>query len=267
MAAGQTEVNGAQIERLTKRGAEVVKIDDTTPFVVISDDDKIEYVKQDLANPKRKTGRRVVYDVESFLAEVTIHKTLAMTILANVDDRKVVAIYNDHKAKLAGHQDHKTELDCALTDEWSIWMDKNKEMMTQAEFVDFIEENLAEIINPDHSTMLEIASSLEVKKKVNFGSSIKTQNGSVQFRYDEEVSGTTKAGTLEVPEFFELGIAPFEGAEKFKLVARLRYRLRGGDLSIGYMINRPDDVVKAAFKDVTAAIEKGAKLKPLMAQL
>src|SRR4051812_33205317 len=51
-----------------------------------------------------------------------------------------------------------------------------------------------------------------------------------------------------------LAIAPFDGCDPYKVTARLRIRLRGGDLKISYLLNRPADIELAAFRDVVTAV-------------
>jgi hypothetical protein len=44
----------------------------------------------------------------------------------------------------------------------------------------------------------------------------------------------------------ELGLAPFVGEDAYRISARLRYRIRGGDLLLGYRLDRPADVLRDA---------------------
>lgn len=60
---------------------------------------------------------------------------------------------------------------------------------------------------------------------------------------------------------FVVGVAPFEGSAGYKIRARLRYRLAEGTLFIGYVLDRPDKVVRAAFDDVLAEVEQTTGLK------
>jgi hypothetical protein len=49
-------------------------------------------------------------------------------------------------------------------------------------------------------------------------------------------------------------VQPFEGASAFRMTARLRYRISAGGLRIGYKLDRPEDVLREAFDDVTQVV-------------
>jgi len=88
---------------------------------------------------------------------------------------------------------------------------------------------------------------------------VRLENGQRRFRYDETVRGTTRAGDIEVPSAFAIGIPVFIDGKKFHVDARFRYRMVEGDLGIGYELIRPLDVFRAAVKQVTAEIQGGLK--------
>lgn len=83
--------------------------------------------------------------------------------------------------------------------------------MQQAEFAEFIERNLPDIVEPVGADMLEISRSLQAKKKVSFASGIRLANGQTELTYEEDIQGTAAKGKLQIPEIFKIGIKVIEG--------------------------------------------------------
>ena len=104
--------------------------------------------------------------------------------------------------------------------------------------------------------MLEISRSLEAKKKVNFASGLRLSNGQHQITYEETIEGTAAKGRLMVPETFALGIAVFEGGDRYRVEARLRYRIAdGGKMTMWFDLLRPHKVLEDALSFVLRSIE------------
>lgn len=87
--------------------------------------------------------------------------------------------------------------------------------MNQADFARFIEDNAPDIASPPAADMIEISRSLEAKKKVNFASAIRLDNGKTEFTYEEDIEGTAAKGRLQVPQVFTIGIPVPEGGPKW----------------------------------------------------
>ena len=128
--------------------------------------------------------------------------------------------------------------------------------MKQADFAKFIEDNLPDIAEPNGSDLLIISRSLEAKKKVDFESAVRLDNGETQFTYNEEIKGTAGKGTLEIPEIFVLGIPVFHGGDAYKLEARLRYRINDGQLLMWFDLLRPERLLEDAFNQVIARVKE-----------
>jgi uncharacterized protein YfdQ (DUF2303 family) len=129
--------------------------------------------------------------------------------------------------------------------------------MGQEDFAEHVEDGLDEIVDPDGAYMLELAQTFHAHTNVEFGQAVVLASGERQFTYVENTSAQAgKRGELTIPKELKLGIAPFEGTQPYKVIARLRYRLQGGTLKLGYKLVRPLDVQRAAFNDTVAWIEE-----------
>lgn len=232
-------------------------------FVVLPAGAKLQSVENMQKTPARARGTVNLRDMASFIAYVrercpdvtSESSTLRMygTITPKPGFR---AVFNDHGAALPGWRDDLAVFDCPLSEEWTRWTAKNGTKMDQETFATWIEDNLPDIAEPAAADMLEIARSLEAKKKVNFASGLRLSNGQTQFTYEETIEGTASKGRITVPEVFALGLPVFENGDRYRVEARLRYRIAdGGKLTMWYDLLRPHKILEDAMRFQWKAIE------------
>ncbi|GGU13012.1 DUF2303 family protein [Streptomyces violascens] len=206
--------------------------------------------------PSRKQGTTLVRDAVSFHAYYDKHHDENTEVFADAERLTVTAILDAHTADTARWSGHRLALSLRQTDAWKQWLAYDGKLMAQEPFAEFLEDHLPELIEPTAADMLEIAQSIQGATKAEFQAGTRLATGQRQLSYVETT--TAKAGSkgqLTIPETFTIGLVPFEGSEGYKLTARLRYRIeRGGELRIGYKLERPGDIQRTAFADVVKAI-------------
>lgn len=236
---------------------------DGSPFVMTPADFNIHDLEYMMEMPLRKRGRVTMLDAVSFITYFNRHKNDgSSSIYATVEPPKFIGILDDDSAgNDAGWRDHQVTYACPLSKEWQTWKNVAGKTMTQIQFSEFIETNLAdihsepELNDPTAADMLEVANNFRAQKKVNFASGQLLSNGQVDFKYQEEVEGTAGAnGTIKVPERFFIAIPVFEGGSPYRLEAKLRWRLEGGKLSMWYDLVRDHKTLEAAFLDIWTEI-------------
>jgi len=214
----------------------------------------------------RKKGSRTLRDAESFVAYVTRHGGTDTEVWADVKERAVLAVINGDAPTRdgnPGHADHRATLKLRTTTAWDAWLKLDGRLVGQEEFAEHIETRQAEVIDPAGGTLLEIASTFKATKSVEFESAKRLSDGQTVLEYRETVASSAgKKGDLAVPETFTLALAPFEGSAPYQITARLRTRVDGGHLYIGYILDRPDEVLEAAFADVLRQITTGLADEP-----
>lgn len=214
--------------------------------------------------PNRKHGTTTVRDADSFRKYYEKHADADTEVYANAERLTVTAVLDAHQAAAARWEGHRLTLGLAKTDAWRQWMELDGKLMGQEQFAEFLEDHLPELVEPDAATMLEIAQSIQAATKVDFQSGTRLATGERQFKYVETVNAKAgQRGELTIPETFVIGLVPFEGSEGYKLTARLRYRIADTQLRIGYKLERPADVLKAAFGDVVDEIGEAIE-QPVM---
>ncbi|WP_416975620.1 DUF2303 family protein [Streptomyces sp. 4F14] len=206
--------------------------------------------------PPRKKGTTTVRDARSWSTYFTKHSSQDSEVYADSERLTVTAVLNAHGTDDPSWGDHRLVLALRATDAWKQWMQTDGQLLDQETFAEFLEGHLPELLKPSSADMLEIAQSLQATSKVDFQSGVRLSSGQRQLQYVETT--TTKAGQkgqLTVPDTFVVGLVPFEGSEGYQLTARLRYRITERGLRMGYKLERPADVLRAAFGDVVDAID------------
>lgn len=264
MSEIETNENQAVID-VAKQAVSPTRIDDADATLLVFPPDKngnVRTVDVEAAlathrdAPVRAKGTVQLGTVDSLINYTLQHKTDGTDVWVHPTEGKVVAVLNNH-APAPGWGDHRAVLNLVVTDEWKFWMGLNGKMVDQQQFANHIEEGQKEIVDPPAATMLEIAQTLHAQVGADFTSAIRLTDGNVQVKYVEETKATAgKAGDLKIPATFQVGIAPFQGEDPFRITARLRYRVNGGDLKIGYILDRPQDVVKACLDAIAEKLSE-----------
>lgn len=208
--------------------------------------------------PSRKAGTTIVRDSAAFLAYYGKHHDGSSEVYSDVEGLSVTAVLDANTATSARWGDHRVTLGLRTTKPWQEWTGSSGELMSQDSFAEFLEAHLPDLVDPDAATMLEIAQSIKASTKGQFESGSRLQSGARRLVFTEET--TAKAGSrgeLDIPEVFKIAVIPFEGAVRYSVNARLKYRINRGELTMGYLLEQPEDRLASAFGEVVALIAEG----------
>ena len=168
-----------------------------------------------------------------------------------------------------GWASHRVVLKPEKTDDWVQWVDNSGRLMTQEAFAEWIEDHLLQIVEPAGGTMLEIAQSLQGKTGAEWKQSHRLSDGQIGMQYVETATARAgQKGELVIPAEFHLALSPFKGCDPYKIRARFRYRLApGGEISLGYKLDRATDVEDAAWRDILDQLREGLEQQDVTAQI
>lgn len=214
--------------------------------------------------PRRKTGKVELTTPASLTQYVNAHKVDGSTIYADWRARRAVAVLNDHTDALlaneespAGWGDHRAVLTLMATPEWTAWTALDGKWLSQEDFAEHILATAGDVVAPSAADLLEMAETFVATKSVNFKSGSRLRDGQRQLTYVEVIDAQAgPAGNVVIPESILLRLAPFDGAEAVEMGARIRYRINDGALRLGYVLDRPDLVLREAFAGVVAGVEE-----------
>ena len=209
--------------------------------------------------PRRVRGHVTAQTVDDFVRYVQRHDDPARTtVWVDYETHLVVGVLDDHAVgdlREPEWGEHRALLQLRTTDEWKHWTSQDGKLLDQEAFAEHIEDGLPEIVSPDGATMLEVAQSIQGATKAEFKGAHRLDNGAVSFSWVEETTANAgQRGDLEIPERFELAIAPFLGEDPYRVKARLRYRIRAGSVQLGYRLERPGDVLRDAIDQIASRL-------------
>lgn len=203
-------------------------------------------IETTLEAPKRARGVVEVFDAASFSALLDANQDAgSITVYVNRDAASpaIVAVMNGNGSGGPGWGDFRVQIAFRATPQWKKWKAIDGQMMLQAAFAEFIEDNLEDVADPAGATMLEIATYLQTTRTTNFKSGVRLSSGAVQFRHEQSDDAKVGAGLIEVPETITLALAPVFGLPPYRIPARFRYRLTEGRLTLGVKMQRIDDLM------------------------
>lgn len=263
----ETASEAATIAALAVTGIEPRELDAGTIYAVADGRDGVKVIDtDDFADaPRHAKANRTITDAASFVAYVNRHRTPGTEVYAHTSASSVIAVIDSHEGSdaPAGWEKHKLTLALEKTKAWEAWMasdlgQNSRSWFTQQEFAEFIEDRALDVIEPDHATLIEIATTFEAKSKADFGSAVRLDSGAIQFEYTETVAAKAgQKGTIEVPKRIQLALRPYIGGPIYYLWAQFRYRTGANGLALGYAIERPENILDAAFADIVTEIREG----------
>ena len=205
-----------------------------------------------------------MHDAESFCAYVKRFKSQHTQIFADVNAPVLRAIIDYHNPNGdAGLADHQCIFAVAHSEEWKRWREIDGKVLSQAEFADFVEENYADIHEPEPAKFLEIVTNVQNRRKISFSSGIRLSDGTHQISFTEE-DDTKAKGYIAVPSEFTLALPIFNGGARYKVRALLRYRIKDGRILFVVKLHRKVLEERAAFADICEAVENSTLIKPYM---
>ncbi len=246
---------------IAAQGAE--HVDGTTHLVVPADYKHIDLtasIEKAQFEPNRKTGTTVLTDLPSFMQYVAAQKFDACGyVFADPETRTLTAVFNDHgDVGSPGWRDFRAVYKAELSRELDGWVRNNKQPKEQEEFAVFLEDNIADVVEPSGEVLLAIALTLQAKTEVNFSSSRRLDNGQVQLTYNETIDARAGTGAIDIPREFSIGLRLFKNGEGYKLRARLKYRLGGGKVKFWYELDRVENAIEDAFSAYVEKAREGA---------
>lgn len=264
-----------EIADLARRNAEQtvepysISTDDRSLVVTrVRTDERVEThnLEKYLDEPNTARGAAVVHTPADFIALTNRLSNIDhTTVWANVDAGTVTAVINDHAHwDEPGWRDHTAKLALQEDEDWKRWTLRDNQLSSQADFSQFVEDVYHTVIDPDAATMLEVSRTMRANSSVKFSQSVRLDNGDIGLRYEESTEGKAgERGELEVPERVTVRLSPWRGVEPRQMEARLRWRIEGGQLRIGYRIVRPDVFRDEVFDGLVEQISAGIDPIPL----
>lgn len=211
-------------------------------------------------NPRQLTAAVALTHVDSLLAYWDKHEDESSEVYADRDKRTITAVLDAHHSasiaddERARWQSHRATLALTLSEAMTAWVRLSGHLTTQVEFAEFCEDWMSVIVEPEAADLVEMAQHFQAHTSASFKSGYKLVNGQRVLEYTEQVDASTavRGDTIAVPDRIVLALPVWRGANnRVEMTARVRYRTNhngAGKLGIGYKLDRPTDVIDAAFE-------------------
>jgi len=217
--------------------------------------------------PQRVRGTVTLTDTVSWLAYFAKHGSLNSEVYGDVRASTVTAVINAPTDSLTpGWGDHRAILTLEHSDAWRAWTNGNGSLFSQETFAEHLEARTPDLIEPTAADMLELAQSFQATTGVTFESGTRLASGQRRLQYLETIEGRAgQRGQLDVPTQIAIRVQVWRGIDiAVPMTARFRYRIAPGGLALGYVLDRVDDVLDAAWQDLLGDLT-GALPVPVLA--
>jgi len=236
----------------------VIKTEDGREFAFVPSSMALENIT-DPERLDRFARSTVLIDEKQSLIDYLKRFAQSGTVLmADFDTFSITAFIDYHGGSTdmkepgpVGADRHRARLSLRPSEEWRRWDKFEGELHPQAEFAAFLEENAADILDPEAATMIEISRDLEATQGASFKSSTRLENGDRKFVYETEMH---VKGDLHVPQRFKLSIPLFQGEGPVELDAALRFRVTPDGLLLGFEWRRVEYQRLSHFRLIAAEI-------------
>lgn len=219
------------------------------------------YTLKDITDPHRlpphAAARIVVDDRDSLQNYVNRFSTRDTVILADYDAGTITAQLDWHPPSdqdtpsNGGSLKHSAQLVLRPSEEFKRWNAfATGGLKSQADFALFLEENAADIWQPEPTEMLELARDLEAASGQTFKTRTRLENGDSALVFESETKVTSR---VQPPREFTVHIPLYQGEEPEALQALFRWRASSGVIQMGFIWHRVEYMRQARFNQIAFA--------------
>lgn len=200
-----SQIEGSAVNDIRNLAAAALKTNTDIPSVVVPRDFSVESLEEFQAAPARIRQVTSLISPGSLIAYIQRFRDPRSVVFADKTRARIVAVLDFHKSPdQANWGDHKAIYDCPLSDEWKAWVTYDGKKLNQIDFAEFLENNINNVApvsdnyaGPSGTELLEMVLQFQETRKVEFKSVKRLQDGTCQFSYSDDKSGS---GNTKIPE-------------------------------------------------------------------
>ncbi len=178
----------------------------------------------------------------------------------------VTAIFDYHdEPDVVGRLAHRATYAMPWSPQWKRWSFlANGDGIKQAQFLEFLQENGDDVVEPNVGELMAVIGNLSSRKKVEFKSGFRLSDGSMELSYVEETESAGASNKSAImPESIEIGIPIFVDGVSYAVKVWLRYRIIEGKLLFGIVLHRAEFMIADATEAAVKEIETATKMTAL----
>lgn len=233
------------------------------PATIVPNGYHIQELDNLLPEPVRTCKAIQFSRVESFVRYIRKNDVGTSQLFLKEGEHRFTVCFDAATSVSPSRETHTAGLSLKMTESFRKWSGVNGKWQKQSEFAHFIEMAEGDVMDPTSAEMLEIAKTLEVTKNSAFKSSVRLDNGDMEFRWAEATDNARagKGGNLVIPTEIKLGITPFKGVDPFIIRAKLRYRAKEDGLYFCVEMMQLEDLLEKSLSEICQQIEVETNLK------
>jgi hypothetical protein len=279
----------------------------TIPIMAVPDGTELLSVKKFIddyaVKPDRRVGTDKVQDLDSLVAWINRHKDAGSVVFCDTtrEAPKLLSIIDYHHqvpttddGKLLDSGDATARFgrfralyEFPLSEHWKAWRKVDGVAMDQADFAEFLEERVLDLIAPDIGTdgegsevkklpprvqqlldalggrcalpqdVITLSKGLEITATSRAVTRVDVQTGEGALVFEQDHVGADKQ-KVSVPKLFLIGIPLFDKSSfHYRIPVRIRYRLHGG-IKWTFTMFGADEVIDAAIREAAEHVRDGA---------
>ena len=204
------------------------------------------------------------FDEPASFCEFATSMKLAETgrLYGNVTDQSIWGIFSDVNVGASSWEKQKAALALKPSPEWGKWQDIQRKPLSQVDFVEFLEEMIHTIVEPDGTTITAAYKTFQAMQNVRVKQVIR-DGGDLQVAVEEEVRGTVREDFASIPSKLLLSLRPFTMGKRYAVEGIINYRLREGAVTFHIKLLQLDEIVETAFMEVVEAVQLSLGMKVL----
>jgi hypothetical protein len=236
-------------------------MDDGRSYVLIPDGYNLKDTTDPQKLPARIAAAVTVDDHQSLTDYTNRFKDPRTIIIGDYDAGTITAHLDYHSANDAKLSAQAATHTCTLrlrlrdSEEYTRWNIMQGDMHSQEAFALFIEENVTDVADPDHSVLIEICRDLEATTNAKFKSGTRLENGDRTFVYKDE---TQVKNDMVVPSEIKLLIPLYLGEPPVEIIAKFRFKATQQGLLLGFRWHRVEYQRQATFTEMARTVSTEA---------
>jgi uncharacterized protein YfdQ (DUF2303 family) len=229
--------------------------------------------------PRALAGSAKILDEASMIAHCQRFRDLASALFA--DASQITAVYDYHRPvaatdtpdirdSAARWQRHRAIYTPSKAKEWTTWTGKAGQLMSQADFADFLEANLQDLAGPEGdrkvpspADLMTLALTLKVTSEDVLESQINRTTGEYHLVAKVEQKTT---GEAKIPKEFDILVPVYENGDLQRVTCRFRMKKDGSTFKFGWVIPTAERLERSAWQDICKRISEKTSLPLIYGQ-
>lgn len=218
------------------------------------DDDPLERIVEYLS----------VCEAKSYSEYINKFKLEDTAIFSDAERGTMKCVIDYHGKEQAAHCGQVINFLPAKSDQWKAWRNiTDMGTLSQRQFLEFIQENMEDITDPDGATLMDMAANFQGIKKAKFKSGMRLSDNTVQMQWEEEVKeGDGEKGQISFPTELTVGLPVYQGDIAYKMKVFLYYSIDDGQLIFSLKRHRSSSILKDAMAELAKQVEEATGITP-----